>query len=161
MRSGFMVSLEFLNRSEVLAQSEALLGAWLRLAAFCSAQFNGGRIVDCRGWNKDQWPRMTRLSRQQITALGAAQLVLWEGDDLVVQGYDHEGDAIWAKKSRGGILGNQRKKAKREAERSALYQPSYNQGPVPDSVTGLLDRRASPDSEHGLRARTQTRQSRA
>jgi len=60
-------------------------GAWLMVLRYCVEQENGGRIVNARSWSERVWRIACHVTPHAVN--GAAPLLTWEGDDLVVWNY--------------------------------------------------------------------------
>lgn len=82
------------------------ISTWLYLHAYCTKQFNGGAIDEADSINSKFW------ARHGIDGSVLAQespLWAWDGQKLIVQPYDIEGEEMTMKKSEGGKLGAARR----------------------------------------------------
>ncbi|MEP6652076.1 MAG: hypothetical protein ABJA82_01890 [Myxococcales bacterium] len=123
-----------IRRPEVSSAPPALLSAWLMLHAHCSEQENGGRIgrIPAKHWDV----LLVRSGgKKTIDQLVEAGLAHWEGDELVVNWYDVEGEAKYIATRGRGRLGGLAKAVRDRAHRS---------GGEPPAGTGL-----PPSGSHG------------
>ncbi len=103
-RQQFMVQTEDIITKHAAAD-DAALGAWLRLCAHCAPRLLAGRIPGAARWSEAAAMRTAGVSRSALDQVVADGLARWEGDDLVLESYDHEGEAVWKRKSVGGSSG--------------------------------------------------------
>lgn len=102
-----------LRRPEYIGAEPTHRAAWLNVLAYCCEQENGGRIVGARNWKCRQWQQTCGVMLTEID--GAAPLLKWEGDDLVVWEFPSEKQMeVQAKRSGGAKGGSSR--AKRAAK---------------------------------------------
>lgn len=108
MRAQFMVSTDFI-RTQSSTASDAALGAWVRLCSTSAIPLLGGRFEGAKAMRDLDWMRLAQVTRKAVQAVVAAGLAKWDGDDLVLIGYDLHGETIWRRKSDGGAKGAARK----------------------------------------------------
>jgi len=99
----FGIFLADLESERFLSASNDQIATWLFLHAFCSKQMNGGTILDAATLPERFW------SRHGIThsiLVAESPLWSWNDSDLSVQPYDIQGQELYLKKSKGGIVGN-------------------------------------------------------
>ena len=103
-------------------------GTWLSVLGYCYEQENGGLIKDCATWKDRQWQQICGVTLDEIK--GAALLMQWSGNDLIVSFYpaDME-DEIKRKRDAGRKGGQARTQAKIEAAKAngAKQNPSTTQ----------------------------------
>ncbi|MCZ6870523.1 MAG: hypothetical protein O7G84_13560 [Gammaproteobacteria bacterium] len=96
-----------------LDATDAALGAWLRLQVLASEMELGeggedlgeGRIPSCAEWSDRAWLRAVGTDRAAVDTVVAAKLARWDGNDLLVGGYDRKGQAAIEAKREGGKKG--------------------------------------------------------
>jgi hypothetical protein len=133
-RDQFMVQHEFVV-SEAAAAPDEVLGAWLRLNAYMAPRLLGGRLPGARLWTDDTAMRRVQVSRERMDGLVEAGIALWDGDDLIVCGFDQAGQTLWIAKSSGGKAGNAKAAKARSDRRTPLGTPG--QDSPGDSRAGL------------------------
>jgi hypothetical protein len=143
-REQFMINVEFIVTEAAKAEFSAL-GCWLRLTAHCAARILGGRLKDAQAWNDGTCYRMVGVSRAALDELVTADLAGWDGGDLVLDGYDLEGERIWKRMSKGGKDGNK----KRWSNRTPTTDPDGTPDGDPDSGEGVGGRIRDSDSVSG------------
>jgi hypothetical protein len=87
--------------------SASAVRAWLFLTAYCARQENGGRIAGAKGWGERKWLRMTGLAVEEVQQ--GDGLWHWEGEDLVVEFYQLDQEALVRAKRRAGRAGGRRR----------------------------------------------------
>lgn len=85
--------------------TNAVRGAWTALAGHCADEELGGRIRGCRTWARSWTTKCDGITADDVSTVVVAGLARWDGDDLVVEGYD--------------LIGEQSYQATRERGRSA------------------------------------------
>jgi hypothetical protein len=175
-RSQFMVQIGFLASPEVACVSEEALGAWLRCQAYSASQLAEGRIVGARAWDGRRWLTTARVDLQAIGKAVEARLLTWDGPDLLVTGYDHDGERLYnaksvsGKKNRGrspkGKLGQENDSSDDSSDDSfnafpslpspVLTCPSVAEAgetpspPLPEDAFAKADQSAAPKRQHTL-----------
>jgi hypothetical protein len=78
-----------------LRRDPALRGHWHALISFCALRENGGTVVGAATWTNRDWDRTAGVTKAALRKLAAGDepLVRWDGDDLVVLGYDRGREA--------------------------------------------------------------------
>lgn len=94
-----------LYRSWIVVQavevSNAVLGAAVRLLSFASSDgVESPRLVGARGWDQRRWMICCQVSEADVEAVVVAELAHWEGDDLLLQGFDSKGARRLGKEAR-------------------------------------------------------------
>ncbi len=136
MRKQFMITTDWIT-TDAGAADDSTLGAWVRLHAYCAPRLNGGRIVGAKGWTRDTAPRVCGVARRSFDAMVAAGIAQWDGNDLVLLGYDGAGERMWQAKSHGGAVGRQKQiKARRDALGIPTDSPVDNAPGTPRGVPG-------------------------
>lgn len=104
--------MEYLKLQRSFRESDAWMaadvharGAWTSVAGFCADEENSGRIVGAKAWIDRLWLLRAGCGLACIEHMIASHLAAWDGDDLVVAGYD--------------IIGQQHYQAKRKVARDA------------------------------------------
>lgn len=124
----------FLCRFAVLEQyahvDSAILGDWLRLTIVAARSMNGGRFIGSRSWDARTWARVTGLLSEDVGRVVGAGLAAWEGDDLVLDHYDHDGEALYQAQSAGGREGLRRRQEQRQQPRRE--EPPQEEAPAAD-----------------------------
>lgn len=110
MRKQFMLQTEWIT-TDAAPADDAALGAWLRLHSYCAGRLNDGRLAGAKAWSDDTTRRLCVVKRRALDAVVAAGLAQWDGQDLVLKGYDHDGQRLWQAKSTGGKTGRQKQLA--------------------------------------------------
>lgn len=110
MRKQFMITTDWITTTAGAAD-DAALGAWVRLHAYCAPRLNGGRMVGAKAWTKDTAVRVCGVTRRAIDSVVAAGIAEWDGEDLVLRGYDGAGEQLWQRKSHGGKTGREKQLA--------------------------------------------------
>lgn len=88
------------NARSALAEHGGLLVGWYHLLClYCAEQVNGGIIQDCKSWTTKQWMFRVGLDGCPKDVPG---LFHWDGDDLIVEGYNVEAEEKALSKRRGG-----------------------------------------------------------
>lgn len=102
------VPVDILQRAEFSAAEPAEVGVWLRLAAYCAQQENGGVIRDCRLWTDRQWLVSAGVTAQDVKA----QTRLWKwtvSGGLSVSNYPHQKEReVQIKRKAGKATANRR-----------------------------------------------------
>jgi len=88
----------------------AAIGAWVRVSAYAADLELGipdGRVSrrrplgraligGCRAWGSREWLAICSVDRESVDAMALAGLAAWDGNDLLLEGYD-----LWGEKSYG------------------------------------------------------------
>lgn len=85
------------------------IGIWLRLAAYCASQENGGVILGCVTWTERQWQTTCGLSLEEVQR--PSRLWQWgvARELISIYGYPKEQEAIMRAKRAGGKRGAKRR----------------------------------------------------
>lgn len=143
-----------------LALPASLRGFWLQLQAYASAQENGGRIAGAKSWRSPQWLMTLGAGGKPatITALVSEGLARWDGDDLVIVGYDLDAQAGYQRRRESGRQGGQvsaQRRAQREAEGGAVPGPVLSKpssGPDGNAEGSAVENGAAEASTAGTGA---------
>lgn len=82
------------------------VGVWLRLQSFAASdEVESPRLVGARLWTHLRWVAATQCNLDDVTAAVTAGLARWDGDDLVIEGFDAEGIATVKARREAGKLG--------------------------------------------------------
>ncbi len=136
-RPGFFLRFDLLDKHRDV--DSQLMGDWLRMAATCARSFNDGRFVGAAAWAPGAWVRMAGVTRKEVDAIVEAGMARWDGDDLALEHYDHQGEKIWHRKSQGGITSAAKTNAKRwgtpdhqSRSRVSIESPDQDKNSSPD-----------------------------
>lgn len=103
-----------------LEVSHEALGAWTRMMSYATSdEVESGRLVGARAWNDRRWLICCQVSPSDVEVVVAAGLAVWDGDDLVLAGFDDDGLAALKKKraqGKHGSKGPQAKKSSKDAQ---------------------------------------------
>lgn len=80
----------------------AARGAWVSVAGYCADEENGGRIAGAKAWTTRLWMQRAGVTAEEVADAVAAHLATWDGDDLVVGGYDLVGEKTYQARRQGG-----------------------------------------------------------
>lgn len=86
------LQLSVTRTAEFRSAEPAARGIWVSCLSYCADQENGGTIAACRGWSDRQWMAACGVSAAEVEQAVVAGLLTWEGDSLVVRGYDSTGE---------------------------------------------------------------------
>ncbi len=86
------IQMKFTRNPTFRSADPAARGVWVSLNSYCATEENGGRIVGCKAWNDRKWMVCADATGAEVQATVAAELAAWDGDDLVVFGYDIVGE---------------------------------------------------------------------
>lgn len=103
---------EFQRRRPYLGASAAAKGVHAAVSGY-AAEIESDRIEGARSWTDREWIATCDVDRAEVDAASNVGLVRWDGDDLVVEGFDHDGlRAVEAKRAAGkfGSQGGRPKK---------------------------------------------------
>jgi hypothetical protein len=142
--------------------ADAVIGAWVRLTAFAAEAELGepstrvtrhrplsvARLTRARIWSRRAWAAACDTTRPAVDAVVRAGLARWDGDDLLVDGYDgwgqqrtrlirHDGEDVGGKS--GGGAGQE--SGEDAGERSGQPRVDVAGGDVPegtDAESGAL-----------------------
>ncbi len=117
--------------------SNAALGAWLRLQSYAASDgIETPRLEGARSWNARRWLVACQLSETDVVEVVAAKLATWDGNDLVLEGFDQAGvDAVKARREGGSLGGRPRKTS--ETTSSKPEVSSLQTSPEPLSSPSL------------------------
>lgn len=87
-----------------LGSTAAARGAWLSVLVHAS-DVDSDRLVAARTWSDREWLAIAAVDRKDLEAAVAAGLLRWDGDDLIVDGFDHAGLEAVNRRRAGGALG--------------------------------------------------------
>lgn len=95
----FAVHIADLESEEFLAASNDQIATWLFLHALCSKQLNGGTIPGAADIPERFW---NRHGVDYDILLTTSPLWKWNGNDLVLEPYDSDGERVYRSKVQGG-----------------------------------------------------------
>jgi len=99
------IKLASLRAPEYVGSDPTARATWWNVVAYCAEQENGGKIIGARKWKDRQWQQTCGVMIGEVDS--AAQLLVWEGDDLLVWNYPVEKEAeIKTKREAGKVGGN-------------------------------------------------------
>lgn len=128
-----------------LAASIAARGAWVCLAGYCADEENAGRIAGAQGWCSRMWMQLAGLEAHDVATAVAAGLATWEGEDLVVAGYDRIGEEAYQAKRKQAAQISAKGVAARAATRTG--NPSGSPTPVTQTDAHAGNPRRNPDPD--------------
>lgn len=99
----------------------AARGAWVSVAGYCADEENGGRIVAAKRWLERLWQHRVGCTLPEIEHAIALELARWDGDDLIVEGYDLRGEQAYQDKRSQARTGGERSG---EVRRERMRPPS-------------------------------------
>jgi hypothetical protein len=123
------VHLTFLRSGPALRAPDDALGAWLRLYAYAAELEAGGVIAGARGFGPREWTYGAGTSPEAVSQAVRAGLCEWDGDDLVVSGYDLKGQRAVENRRGNGVFGKtggrpKKEKVKDNEEKNPHLKPS-------------------------------------
>lgn len=105
MRFAAVMRSFVLGGSAVEASNE-VLGAWVRMQSYASSdEVESPRLAGAFTWNERRWLVACQVSTDDAAAVVAAGLARWDGDDMVLEGFDADGLAAIKARREGGKLG--------------------------------------------------------
>lgn len=107
----------FVRSPLAIGASVAALGAWTRLYSHAADVETGGLILGAAGRDDRWWLSLAMLTVAEVDAAVDAGLVEWRGADLIVHGYDLEGEAkVRSRRANGRLGGRPKANAKPNAK---------------------------------------------
>lgn len=86
------IQRSFLRTPAPMDAPVAALGAWFRLQEYCTSDGQeSGRLSGAKHWKLREWFVRANISTSELDAVIAAKLARWDGDDLIVEGFDSDG----------------------------------------------------------------------
>jgi hypothetical protein len=126
--------------------SDVVIGSWVRVSAYAADVEAGvldehvtrhrplgrARVVGCRLWSRRAWSSSCDTTRKAVDAVVAAGLAEWDGDDLLLDGYDVWGEVRTRKirHSEDDAGGNAGRKSGENARRKSGEHPGEGRGDV-------------------------------
>jgi len=155
MKRAFLRVAHFLEGSW-LALPASLRGFACQLHVYCAAQENGGRLVGARAWKSTQWRMVLGHggSLAVVALMVERRLVEWDGDDLLLDGYDVHAEDAYRNRREAGRQGGIRSAAARLAGESGA-QANSGQSPSIASPDSRADAPRVPVDRIGAEARTE------
>ena len=112
------VHVQWLHRPPAAGASSVALGAWARVASYAAEMELGvlgeratqhkplgrARLIGCRAWGNTEWQGLCRVDRKSVELLVQEKLATWDGNDLLIEGYDLWGEREYARKREFGQL---------------------------------------------------------
>jgi len=84
---------QFMTTPPAMDADCAALGAWIRVLSYCTSDgVETDRLVGAKLWKDREWLTRAHVSAAEVEHAVTAGLASWRGDDLVVDGYDEEGE---------------------------------------------------------------------
>ncbi len=115
---------------------KAALGAAVCLLATCARAENGGRIAGAKAMSARALVLLANVTATDLAAVVSAGLATWDGEDLVMGGYDHQGEAVLRGRSKGGKT--RAASATRRPDGSYASSPGSIPGSIPASSPGSI-----------------------
>lgn len=155
------VHIAHLREGVGLRAAPYALGVWTRVLAYAS-EIEKDRIP-AKDWNDAEWRASANVTRKGVASAVAAGLLRWDGDILVVHGFDHRGLAKVKIKRRNGKFGylgadhgikGGRPKKKNPPETDLSLRLPFTRDPDPESARGEDEQSEEPEAETGPEAWT-------
>ena len=141
------IPLEVLHSAAFRGAEPVDRATWMCLLAYCYEQESGGRIPGCRAWGDRRWQQLIAVTKDEINRC-ADGLWRFEGDDLVVEHYDHayveHVRGSGRKGSSGGSTTSEAKAAAARANGSKGGRPAI----VPRETSSVGDKSGSEPNEN-------------
>lgn len=99
-----------IRSAQWIAASDMAIAAWTKLCFRASEDENGGRFGGASTWSESIWLPMANVTKAGIDAAVSAGLCSWEGDALIVNGYDRGSDKKLATMRKNGTKGGRPRK---------------------------------------------------
>lgn len=116
----------FLRTARFRDADMAARGAWATLIVHCADQENGGRVVACKAWTDRQWLSRTDCMRGDVDHLVGSELGRWDGEDLVLDGYDRVAEGTFHAASEVNRRRAKEAHEKRRAQEAAAAAAAAN-----------------------------------
>jgi hypothetical protein len=126
--------------------SDVVIGTWVRVSAYAADVEAGvpdarvtrhrplgrARVVGCRRWSRRAWSSSCDTTPKAVDAVVAAGLAAWDGDDLLLDGYDVWGEVRTRKirHSEDDAGGDAGRKSGENAGRESGAHPGEGRGGV-------------------------------
>lgn len=81
-----------LRAAPAVSATNADIGGWVRLSGYSAEHETGGVIPNGRSFDDRRWLTMTGVTRAEVDEVVSAGLATWRGEDLVIHGYDLDGE---------------------------------------------------------------------
>jgi hypothetical protein len=107
----------YIRGAQFLAKPAAIRGVWLALQAYVAEREAGGVVYGAASFTGATWSALTGKGggRRMVDKMIAAELAFWDGANLVLCGYDLDGEQRYRDKieagRRGGIASGDRRRA--------------------------------------------------
>ena len=120
------------SQPAILASAEAR-GAWVSVLVYAS-DIESDTIVGARAWNDRAWAAATGIDAANVACAVESGLLRWNGDDLIVMGFDYEGLAsVKAHRKSGKRGGRPRTKQKPNGYPNGNQMGIQTETPLPTS----------------------------
>lgn len=103
------IDLATLTTPEFLDASNAQLGLWLKLNAYCASQENGGIILGAEAWSDQRWTRLIGVGVVELRV--ESPLWFFRSGSLMVTGYNLKQEEKMRQVRRAGRSKTFKKKA--------------------------------------------------
>lgn len=116
MKKTFLVN-GYIRGAQFLAKPAAIRGVWLALQAYVAEREAGGVVYGAASFTGATWAALTGKGggRRMVDKMIAAELAFWDGANLVLCGYDLEGEQRYRDKieaaRNGGIASGEKRRA--------------------------------------------------
>lgn len=97
------LEVSIVRREEYVSSEPTERATWFNVLAYSCEQENSGRIVGAANWKDRQWQQTCGVTFKEVRS--APQLLVWEGDDLLVMFYPIEKQAELEAKREAGRAG--------------------------------------------------------
>ena len=144
------VETTILHATEYIGSPPLSRATWLNVSFFSALRENGGRIIGARQWSGRQWEQTCGVTKDEVD--GAAPLLVWEGDDLIVWNYPAAQEAAMRAQREAGRIGGRRSGLARsktgtpQAPLQGSLQPPL-QGSLQPPLQGSLERNGNRKSK--------------
>lgn len=139
-----------LRTPEFIGSSPSERGTWFCVLGYSVEQENGGRIKNASGWKDRQWQQTAGVTLREVRA--AAQLLQWDGDDLLVLFYPVEKEnEVKAKRlagsSGGKASGQARAKQSGSKASSSACDSASTEGNGKEGNTPIVPKGTDPSPQ--------------
>jgi hypothetical protein len=97
------IYIPHIRAPEFLGCDPVARATWFCVLAYCADQENGGTLAGAKAWKDRQWQQLCGVTLAEVN--GAAPLLAWQGDDLIVWSYPTSAEAVLTAKREGGRKG--------------------------------------------------------
>ena len=100
-------------RPEWRLASDLAMATWIKLCCQCSAVENGGSFGGAASWGEREWLSVANVTVAGVSAAVTENLCKWDGDSLLVMGYDNASESKVEKLRTNGQRGGRPRKSRK------------------------------------------------